>query len=152
MAQERTGCPLERLQAQDTRLSEVLATAEFDRTTLPFYLDQLLARKKLRKSEVIHASNLNETFAYQIFSGARNPSRDKVLQLVFALQCTFDEAEHTMRYAGVNGLSERNRRDLIIIFCLSHGYNLNRTDEELYRWEERTISDDDRHGRPRKRE
>ena len=107
--------------------------------TLPDYLQQLLDEKGLERIDVIRASGLNETFGYQIFMGQRRPKRDKVLQLVFALKCTLKEANRLLQAARANELYCKTRRDAIIIFCLTHGYSLQRTDEELYRFGEATI-------------
>ena len=56
--------------------------------SLSQYLQQLLKEKGLVRVDVVHAAGLNETFGYQIFMGQRNASRDKLLQLAFALRCT----------------------------------------------------------------
>ncbi len=103
------------------------------------YLQQLLDERGLRRIDVIHEAGLNETFGYQIFTGQRNASRDKILQLVFAMQLSLTEANRLMQTAGVNELYCKNRRDAIIIFCLTNRYSLQRTDEELYRFNESTI-------------
>lgn len=107
--------------------------------SLSDYLQQLLDEKGLVRAEVIRAAGLNETFGYQIFMGQRKASRNKVLQLVFAMGLTLKEAERLLQAAGVNPLYCKNRRDAIIIFCLDHGYSLQKTDEELYRFGEETI-------------
>ena len=109
---------------------------------LSTYLAELLERKHRRKIDVIHDANLNETFGYQIFSGERNPSRNKVLQLAFAFSCTVREAQRMLRHSGANELYVKNHRDAIILFSLEHGANLQQTDEQLYRFGESTIQSD----------
>ena len=84
-------------------------------------------------------AGLNDTFGYQIFMGPRGASRNKVLQLAFALGLTLKEADRLLQAAGASGLYCKDRRDAIIIFCLDHGYSLQKTDEELYRFGEDTI-------------
>ncbi|WP_241156578.1 XRE family transcriptional regulator [Adlercreutzia sp. ZJ305] len=106
---------------------------------LPTYLNQLLDEHGLTRAGVIRAAGLNETFGYQIFVGQRGASRDKVLQLAFAMQLTLKEANRLLQAAGANELYCKRRRDAIIIFCLTHGYSLQKTDEELYRFGEETI-------------
>lgn len=107
--------------------------------TLSEYLQQLLDKKGLRRAEVIRKANLNATFGYQVFTGARGAGRDTILQLVFAMELTLREANRLLQAAGVNGLYCKNRRDGIIIFCIEHSYSLQETDEELYRFGEETI-------------
>ena len=84
-------------------------------------------------------ANLNETFDYQIFTGARNPSRDKVLQIAFSMALTLRETNRALEAAGVSSLYSKDRRDAIIIFCLDRGCSLQKVNEELYRFGECTI-------------
>lgn len=107
--------------------------------TLSEYLQQLLDKKGLKRAEVIRKANLNATFGYQVFTGARGAGRDTILQLVFAMELTLREANRLLQAAGVNGLYCKSRRDGIIIFCIEHSYSLQETDEELYRFGEETI-------------
>lgn len=108
--------------------------------SLSDYLNQLLAEKGLRRVDVVRAAGINETFGYQIFKGQRSPSRDKVLQLAFAMGCDLIETNRLLKAAGVNELYCKDRRDAIIIFCIDHEYTLQRTDEELYRFGEKTLT------------
>ena len=109
--------------------------------SLSQYLQQLLNEKGLVQSKVINASGVQYTYGYQLFTGSRkNPDRDKLLQILFALGCTLKEANRALQAAGKNELYCKTRRDAIIIFCLDHGYSLFQTDQELYRLGEDPIS------------
>ena len=114
----------------------------FKKRDVPSYLQQLLEEKDLTRIETIHKAGLNETFGYQIFMGQRNASRNKILQLIFAMELSLTEANRLLQAAGVNELYCKNRRDAIIIFCLDKNYSLQKTDEELYRFNEETICSD----------
>ena len=83
--------------------------------------------------------DLNETFGYQIFKGTRHPSRDKVLQIAFAMALSLRETNRALRAAGTNELNAKCRRDAIIIFCLDRGCSLQKVNEELYRFGEETV-------------
>ena len=107
--------------------------------SLSAYLQQLLDEKGRKRADVIREAGLNETFGYQIFTGSRRASRDKVLQLAFALHCTLRETDRLLQAAGANELYCKNRRDAIIIFAVDKGYSLQKVDEELYRFGEETI-------------
>lgn len=109
---------------------------------LAAFLNEKLQEKGLRKSQVIRDSALNETHGYQVFSGERNASRNKILSLAFALKLDLHETQHLLMHADAGALYYKNRRDAIITFCIERGYSLNRCDEELYRLGEETISDD----------
>ena len=132
----------------DELLSELLDSpdpAKFARKhritqrSLPDYLQQLLDEKGLKRAEVVRSAGLDATYGYQIYMGQRKPTRNKVLQIVFAMECTLQEANRVLQAAGHNELYCKNRRDAIIIFCLDKKYTLLHTNEELYRFGEETI-------------
>lgn len=112
---------------------------EFPSCSLSEYLQQMLEKKHLERARVVRMADLNETFGYQIFTGARNPSRNKVLQIAFAMALTLRETNRALSVAGSSTLTCKNRRDAIIIFCIDHGCSLQKVNEELYRLGEETI-------------
>ena len=120
-------------------IDEYVETHDFPATTLSEYLQQLLDQKHLKRVDVVRMANLNETFGYQIFTGARNPSRNKVLQIAFAMALTVRETNRALTAAGCSSLSPKDRRDAIIIFCLDRGCSLQKVNEELYRFGEDTV-------------
>jgi transcriptional regulator with XRE-family HTH domain len=109
--------------------------------TLAEYLQQLLEEKGLSRPKVVAEAGLNPTYGYDIFTGKKHPSREKVLPLAFAMKCTLTETNRLLRAAGVNELYVKDRRDAIIIFCIDHGYSLMKTNEALFRYGENAIND-----------
>lgn len=89
---------------------------DFAAPSLSDYLKQLLQEKGLERSRVVRMADLNETFGYQIFTGSRNPSRNKVLQIAFAMALSMKETNRALTAAGVSVLNCKDRRDAIIIF------------------------------------
>ena len=128
------------------QLLDALSVGEFfdevDTSTqsMTEYLNCLLEEKALSRPEVVRMAGLNPTYGYQIFMGERKPSRDKLLALGFAMGLSLKQFNRLLRLGGVNELYCKNRRDAIIIFCLTHEYDLQKTEEELYRFGEETIS------------
>lgn len=114
-----------------------LLSANPSRRSLAEYLQQLLDEKGLERSKVVREAGLNDTFGYQIFKGTRKASRDKVLQLAFAMQLGLRETDRLLQAAGANELYCKNRRDAIIIFAVQKGYTLQKVNEELYRFGEK---------------
>ena len=112
---------------------------EFSSRSLAEYLQSLLETKHLERGRVVRMADLNETFGYQIFTGARNPSRNKVLQIAFAMALSLRETNRALSCAGVSVLDPKRRRDAIIIFCLDRGCSLQRVNEERYRLGEDTV-------------
>lgn len=109
--------------------------------SLADYLQQLLSEKGLVQSKVISAAGVQYTYGYELFTGKkRNPDRNILLQLLFAMGCTLTEANRALQAAGKNSLYCKNRRDAIIIFCLDRGYSLQEADQALFDFGEQTIS------------
>ena len=68
------------------------------------YLNEMLVAHGKERNEVIHASNLDHTYAYQILAGTRtNPSRNKILQLAFAIGLTPRETDRALQAAAGAG-------------------------------------------------
>lgn len=121
-------------------LDEFIDAHEFPAVTLPEFLERMLEKKGLKRSRVVRMADLNETFGYQIFTGARNPSRDKVLQIAFAMALSLRETNRALMAAGASSLDPKCRRDAITIFCIDQGCSLQKVNEELYRLGEDTVS------------
>lgn len=92
----------------------------------------MLESKGLTKAEVVKESNLNEIYAYQILSGVRRPSRDKLLSICFAMKATLAETQSLLKQSGFAPLYVRCHRDSIIIFALTHGHSLMQLNMGLY--------------------
>lgn len=118
---------------------EFLCRAEVSDRTLADYLNELLASKCLERASVVRMANLNETFGYQIFKGDQHPSRNKVLQIAFAMALTLRETNRALALADAGMLTPKCRRDAIIIFCIDRGCSLQKVNEELYRLGEETV-------------
>lgn len=110
--------------------------------SLTQYLNDLLEQKGLKRSEVVNAAQLDSTYGYQLFTGSRSkPSRDKVLQLAFAMHLSLRETDRLLQAAGVSKLYCKDRRDAIIIFCLSRGASLEDLNESLFSLGERALDE-----------
>lgn len=107
--------------------------------TFKEYLEGLLIARGIKKSTVIKASGLSDSYAFQIFQGYKNPSRDKLLALAVGMQATFEECQRLLKLAGVNELYAKNRRDAIIIFGLERGYSIPQLNDILFELEEFTL-------------
>lgn len=125
-----------------SNLGDFLEEHDRDMTdrSLADYLQQLLAEKNLKQSRVVRMSGLAEHYGREIFSGKKcHPDRDKVLSIALAMALDRRETNRLLTAAGVSELYPKNRRDAIIIFCLDRGCSLQKVNEELYRFDERTV-------------
>ncbi|MFI3200121.1 MAG: XRE family transcriptional regulator [Eubacteriales bacterium] len=96
------------------------------------YLDQWLTKQRITKADVVRLSNLNKAYVYQIFSGKKHPSRDKVIALSFGLKLTLAESQVLLKQAGYRELYPRDPRDTLIIFSLSHSKSILETNDLLF--------------------
>ncbi len=129
---------LERLLAAQTPEAYLDQGLTLDRE-LPDYLRDLLAKKGLKRADVIRASGLNGTFVYDVFAGKSHLSRDNALMLAFGLGCDLRETQRLLRLDGVSELWPKVRRDAVIIWCVEHGFTRSQADDELYRLGEKTL-------------
>lgn len=114
----------------------------------PYFVDLSLAEllnKKLKehgkeKSAVIKAAEINEIYAYQIFSGKRIPSRDKLLCLLFGLELSVPEVQEFLKMTGHAPLYPKNVRDTIILSGLQNRLTVVQVNELLYDHGEKTLS------------
>ena len=98
---------------------------------LPIHLDMLLAQKGISKPEVVRDSQLDRKYIYQIFSGEKNPSRDKLIALAFGLHLSDEETQTMLKVSGNRELYVRDERDAIILFALQKKKDIWETNELL---------------------
>ena len=108
-------------------------------STISDYLNQLLNEKSLKKSAVIKNSELNEIYGYQIFSGKRIPSRDRLISIAFGMGLSLDEAQALLKYAGFAPLYPKHKRDSLLIWGISHQFSIYQINDLLYTENENTL-------------
>lgn len=99
--------------------------------SLSEHLTALLAEKKISKADVVRGSLLDRAYVYQIFSGEKHPSRDKLLALSFGLQLSEEETQKMLKLSGNRELYARDERDAVILFALQHHKTVMETNELL---------------------
>lgn len=86
--------------------------------SLPEYLNTLLKQKKISRADVVRSSLLDRTYVYQIFSGEKTPSRDKLIAIAFGLCLSDNETQKMLKLSGNRELYARDERDALILFAL----------------------------------
>ncbi|MBD5093070.1 MAG: hypothetical protein HDT27_07960 [Subdoligranulum sp.] len=105
---------------------------EFIAQPLPQALAQLLEENGVTRAQAIHDAMLNNIYGYQIFSGARTPSRDKLLALAFGMRLSYEQTDTLLKTQGYARLYARRRRDAVIIHGLMHQTPLLEVNTRLY--------------------
>ena len=106
--------------------------AIFQKQSVSDCLRDLMEEKGLSKAAVIQKSGINEIYAYQLFSGARLPSRTKLLCLCFGMELDAEETQWVLKTCGYHELYAKSKRDSIILHALYHRTSLFELNELLY--------------------
>jgi len=104
------------------------------------HINRLCTEKELVKAQIIKRAELNEIYAYQIFSGKRMPSRDKLLCLCIGMQLNATEINQLLKSVGFASLYPKSKRDSIIWFGAEQGYCIMEINDCLYDNGEKTLN------------
>lgn len=102
-------------------------------------LQELFHNAGISKATLAKRAETSEVYLYQIFSGTRTPSRDRVLCLCFGLSATLEQAQELLRIGGMAQLYSKNRRDAVIMYGLTHRVELSKVNDLLFAENEETL-------------
>lgn len=102
-------------------------------------LQALFEKKDISKAALAKKSGISTVYLYQIFSGERNPSRNRILCLCFGLPASLEETQELLKHSGYAHLYAKNKRDAIIIYGLTHGMSLDEVNDRLFTAHEETL-------------
>ena len=114
---------------KERNLEHFLQRNESAYLTISFsdYLNGWCKRHLEVPEQVIRRANLEKSYGHQLFSGKRNPSRDTVLQLAFAMKADLAQTQEMLKIAQRSMLYPRIKRDTVIIYCLHNHISLENT-------------------------
>lgn len=102
-------------------------------------LSQLYEKKTMTKAALARKASMSEIYLHQVFSGRRNPSRDRLLCLCIGLGCSLEETQRLLQQASYAQLYPRIKRDAIITHGILHGTDLNDINDKLFSENEKTL-------------
>jgi len=102
-------------------------------------LTELYKKKSLSKAALARKAGMSEIYLHQVFSGRRNPSRDRLLCLCVGLGATLDETQRLLLEASYAQLYPKNKRDAIISHGIIHHTDLNEINDKLFSENEKTL-------------
>lgn len=111
----------------------------FQTRSVSEYIEQLFKKKTVTKSTLAKRSAVSEVFLHQVFSGRRNPSRNRLLCLCFGLSASLEETQTLLKQCGYAQLYPKNRRDAIIIYGILHNEDLFDINDKLYAENEESL-------------
>lgn len=95
-------------------------------------LNAEIEKRNLAKADVIRKSGIERHYAYQILSGKKTPSRDKLLMFCIGLEMTAKETQHFLLECSAPLLYAKNKRDNVILFALENKLTVIELNELLY--------------------
>jgi len=96
------------------------------------YLAELTELHGIKKSDAIRRAQLNDSYAYQIFSGRRIPERNKLLALAVGMELSLDEVQNLLRVGGYAPLYVKLEFDCIVIFGICKNMTVADINDILY--------------------
>ncbi len=93
---------------------------------------RLFEQQGRSKAEIARAAGTSEAYLYQIISGHRTPSRNRLLCICIGIHTPVDEAQALLKQCGHAPLSAREKRDAAILYGLIHGLTLNEVNDSLF--------------------
>ena len=138
---------LERLfQAPDVKTylhdnAPLMAMPPFDR-----FICALCEELSVSRASVIARSNIPKNYAYQLFNGIRNPSRDKVIQLAFGFGLDVECTQELLKIARQAPLYPKIPRDIVILRSLFERRNILYVQQTLHSMGLTLLGREDRNG------
>ena len=96
------------------------------------HLNMLLIQKGVSRADVVRDSLLHRTYIYQIFSGKKTASRDKLIAIAFGMHLSAEETQTMLKLSGNRTLYARDERDAILLFALSQHKTIMEANELLF--------------------
>ena len=102
-------------------------------------LEERYARRSISKAALARQAGMSEVYLHQVFSGRRNPSRDRLLCLCVGLEATVEETQQILKRACCAPLYPRSRRDSMILYGIVHRIPLSEINDKLFAENEKTL-------------
>ncbi len=104
--------------------------AEFSKP-LYKYLSEILVEKNLTRKQIAFEMNVDPSYIHHIFSGKKNPSRERLLAIARAMNLNLEETQYLLRYGGYGILYPRNPFDSVVISAIEHELTFKEMNEFL---------------------
>ena len=110
----------------------------FNRDSICELLNRLFQKRRISKATLAKQSGMSEVYLHQVFSGRRNPSRNRLLCLCFGLNASLEETQELLKQCGFAQLYPKDRRDAIILYGILNGMDLFAVNDKLFAENEET--------------
>jgi hypothetical protein len=96
------------------------------------YICDLSLALEISHEKIIEKSDISRTYGHQLFSGTRKPTRDRVIQLAFGFNMNYEQTQELLTIARKSSLYPKIKRDAIIIYALTNGYDITAVQTALF--------------------
>lgn len=108
-------------------------------TPLSEMLNKIAKEKHIVKSEAFKRAEINDIYGYQLFSGSRRPSRDKLIALCVGMELTLEETQNILKCSEFAQLYPKTKRDSIIIAGINQKQSVFEINGVLFQYKEDLI-------------
>lgn len=103
------------------------------------YLEMLLVQRNIKKSDFVKSTNMVRGYAYEIFRGAKMPTRDKLIVISYAFPLDLEETQKLLVVAQYSPLYAKEKRDAVIIFSKMKNIPIPELNDLLFELELETL-------------
>jgi len=107
--------------------------------TLTDLLNVLLYEKQMTIAVVHRKTYMNKSYIYKIFSGEKKASRDYIIQIAIAMNCSLEEVNGLLKAAEYSCLYPRIKRDSVFIYGIIKDLSLIDINELLIHHHEKPL-------------
>lgn len=101
--------------------------------------ETLILKSAKKKAEIIHNSDFEPVYFYEVISGKKKPSRDKIIRLLFGLQAELQDCQKILHLYEYRPLYPRIPRDSVFIYGFTHKLSLTQIQELLEKYGENQL-------------
>ena len=113
--------------------------AYFAEMDLISVLTRLYKKCGLSKAELARRAGMSEVYLYQVFSGRRRPSRDRLLCLCIGMEADLEEVQQLLKRVGYAPIYPKLKRDAIISHGMIHHASLSEINDKLFLQNEKPL-------------
>ena len=112
---------------------------KFHHEDRPAALSRMFESKNMSKAALAKNSGMSSVYLHQVFSGRRNPSRNRLICICLGMSATLEETQDLLKHSGMGLLYIKDRRDAIITYGLVHKQTLFEVNDKLFSENEETL-------------
>ena len=102
------------------------------KSCFPDLLNTMLVEREITRGELANRSLVSEGYLYEILTGRKKPSRNKLLCLCVGFGLSLEEAQELLHKGGYEKLFSKRRRDAILCQGIEEGWSVIRINEKLF--------------------